>query len=389
LVNNGKQRDTMRKAKIEKKKILNYSPGKSLSVRLRGKRLANNNISLYLDYYQGYTQKGNSLKTHRQIEYLKIYLVDNPKIHEDRIKNDEYLSLAQSIRSNRESDIKHNSAGLITPFKKKVNFLDYCDSYIKSYQKKDKRMIELAVSEFKVYSNEKYLTPANLDQTKVKGFRDHLIKKFKGETPNSLFARFKKILNAATEQGLFTQSPGVKITCKVPSGISKEILSTDEIVKLYNTDCPNTEVKRAFLFCLNTGLRFVDVEDLFYRHISNNQVRKQQQKVGKEVTIDLNNNAIKLIGEIGKADEKVFNLPSFTSCLKNLKSWTVKAGINRNITWHSARHSFATALLINHTDIKTVGNLLGHSKLEHTQKYTHIVDELKKKAVNSLPDIII
>jgi integrase/recombinase XerD len=78
-------------------------------------------------------------------------------------------------------------------------------------------------------------------------------------------------------------------------------------------------------------------------------------------------------------------LPSFTSCLNILEKWTNKADIYRNITWHSARHSFATNLLINDNDINTVGNLLGHSKLEDTQKYTHIVNALKKKAVDSLP----
>lgn len=373
--------------KNSKNKIgLNFTPGKSLIVRLRGKLLANKNISLYLDYYQGYSIVEGKIKTNRKIEYLKIYLIENPKTPQERQKNDENLSLAQDIRSNRESDIKHNAEGLIAPYKKKINFFDYCTSYIENYQKKDLRMIKLAVKEFKEYTKETYLTPAHIDQTKVKGFKDHLINKFNGETPNSVFARFKKILTAATDEGLFTQSPGREITCKAPTGIPKEILSPDEVIQLYNTDCPNAEIKRAFLFCLNTGLRFVDVNDLYFRHISNNQLRKQQQKTGREVTIDLNNNAIKLIGKIGNPDEKVFNLPSLTGCLKTLKKWAIKAGINRNITWHSARHSFATILLINNTDIKTVGNLLGHSKLEHTQKYTHVVDALKKKAVNSLPD---
>jgi integrase/recombinase XerD len=396
LTNKGIQRHIMgykntskstRKPKEKPEHIFTYSPGKSLIVRLRGKLLANKCISLYLDYYQGYSITDGEMKTKRKIEYLKIYLIQNPKTPEERIKNDEYLSLAQSIRSNRESDIKHNSAGLIAPFKKKINFLDYCDSYEANYQKKDIRMINMAIREFKLFAKDTYITPALIDQKRVRDFRDYLINKFKGETPNSTFARFKKILNAATDEGLFTHSPGAKVTCKAPTGITKEILSIEEVVKLYNTDCRNQEIKRAFLFCLNTGLRFVDVNDLYFRHISNNQLRKQQQKTGREVTIDLNNNAIKLISEPGKPDEKIFNLPSLTGCLKTLKNWAGKAGINRNITWHSARHSFATILLINNTDIKTVGNLLGHSKLEHTQKYTHVVDALKKKAVNSLPDI--
>jgi len=128
---------------------------------------------------------------------------------------------------------------------------------------------------------------------------------------------------------------------------------------------------------------------LKYKHITNGLIKKPQQKTGREVSIDLNNTAINLIGKMGQPDEFIFNLPSFNGCIKTLRNWAKKAGINKKITWHSARHSFATILLMNKTDIKTVGSLLGHSKIEHTQKYTHIVNELKAQAVKSLPDITI
>jgi hypothetical protein len=110
-----------------KRKIINYSQGKNLKVRLRGKRLSNGNISLYLDYYQGYTKNvDEKIKTRRKVEYLKIYISDNPKSPEERKKNEENLSLAQQIRNNRESDLQFNAEGLIAPFRKKTNFFDYC-----------------------------------------------------------------------------------------------------------------------------------------------------------------------------------------------------------------------------------------------------------------------
>lgn len=248
-------------------------------------------------------------------------------------------------------------------------------------------MIKTAVKEFKAFTGESYLTPQQIDSSKVKGFRDYLLNKYNGESPNSFLSRFKKILNAATDDGLFVRSPGEKITCKTPTGIPKHILMPDEIIKLAAAECGNAHVKRAFLLSLNTGLRFVDIADLRYKHVTNGLIKKQQQKTGREVTIDLNQTAIKLIGEPGEPDDLIFTLPSFTGCLKSLQAWAKKAGINKKITWHSARHSFATILLMNKTDIKTVGTLLGHSKLEHTQKYTHIVDALKIQAVNTLPHI--
>jgi integrase/recombinase XerD len=388
LENKGIQKIIMSKKNTSKQQILNYSSGAGLNVRLRGKRLSDNKISLYLDYYQGYSKSlAGKIKTNRRIEYLKIYINGNPKDPTERDRNNEYLELAQNIRSKRESDFLHNPEGFISPQKKKVNFFDYCQAFIDHYQKKDIRMVENAVTQFKEYTGKTYLKPMQIDKKMIIGYKDHLINKYTGEGPNSYFARFKKILNRATDEGLFIKNPAEKITCPVPNGISKEILMPDEIIKMAEAECGNPEIKRAFLFCLNTGLRFVDVINLQYKNLQNGKLIIRQQKTGKQVSIDLNNTAIKLIGETGKPDEIVFKLPSFTGCLKTLRNWATRAGITKKITWHSARHSFGTILLMNKTDIKTVSSLLGHSKLEHTQKYTHLIDELKKVAVDTMPQL--
>ena len=86
-----------------------------------------------------------------------------------------------------------------------------------------------------------------------------------------------------------------------------------------------------------------------------------------------------------KKDDLVFHLPHQTYCLRVLKKWVEKAGIEKHITWHCARHSFAVNILNEGANIKTVASLLGHSGLKHTEKYTRAVDELKQKAINSLP----
>ena len=59
------------------------------------------------------------------------------------------------------------------------------------------------------------------------------------------------------------------------------------------------------------------------------------------------------------------------------------------ITFHCARHSFITNIMANGANIKTAASLAGHSTTRHTEKYVHIIDELKQKAVDSLPDIIV
>lgn len=59
------------------------------------------------------------------------------------------------------------------------------------------------------------------------------------------------------------------------------------------------------------------------------------------------------------------------------------------ILFHCARHSFITNIMANGANIKTAASLAGHSTTRHTEKYVHIIDELKQKAVDSLPDIIV
>ena len=132
------------------------------------------------------------------------------------------------------------------------------------------------------------------------------------------------------------------------------------------------------------------MEEIQYKDIdfSSKKMTIDQQKTGKPVIIDLNKTAQKMIGEPQNPDDYVFELPTSNGSNKTLKAWVKRAGIDKHITWHCARHSFAVNLLTSDArpDIKTVSSTLGHSSLKHTEKYTRVVDELKKQAVNALPE---
>lgn len=83
----------------------------------------------------------------------------------------------------------------------------------------------------------------------------------------------------------------------------------------------------------------------------------------------------------------IFNPPSYESCSKSVKRRVKRAGINKHICWHCARHNFAVNILNNGANIKTVASLLGHSGLKHTEKYTRAVDKLKSVAINTFPKL--
>lgn len=160
-----------------------------------------------------------------------------------------------------------------------------------------------------------------------------------------------------------------------------------------DTPCKHPEIKRAFLFSLYTGLRFCDVKRIAHTDIdrANRLLRFEQSKTRghssrSRVTIPLNDGIVQLIGT-GAAGDRIFPLKTYSAVIRQLKMWIEEAGIAKRITWHCARHSFAVNVLSRGADIKTVSGLLGHSSVAMTDKYLHVVDELKKAAIDSLPEL--
>ena len=69
---------------------------------------------------------------------------------------------------------------------------------------------------------------------------------------------------------------------------------------------------------------------------------------------------------------------------KDSPVWIEVSGIKKHITFHCGRHSYASLLLENGVDIYTIKSLMGHTNVKTTQIYTHIVNEQKEKAANTL-----
>ena len=389
--------------------------------------LSDGQISLYLEYYIGRQeepmldefgepvlyQSGSmagkpryKVKHIRRKEVLNLYLIGNPRTPADRNHNKEILLLAKRIRQEKEQEFLNDKAGYRLKKDKQVDFLAFFQNYIDNYTKKDIRMVRIAFNRFRDFLKdtpeynkfEKSIKPEQLDRDMMIAFTEYLQSRSRGEGAKSLYQRFKKVVKYAVDHDVMAKNPCNGVVIKIDDQIlKKDVLSIEEIKQLIATHDKNQskEIRRAFLFCLYCGMRFCDVKELTFANVdySNRLLKFEQNKTkghsaSSGVVIPLNDTLLKLIGEPAEGQTQnslIFTLPSYEMCLKSVKRWVVRAGINKHISWHCARHSFAVNILNNGANIKTVASLLGHSGLKHTEKYTRAVDKLKEEAINSLP----
>lgn len=361
-------------------------------------------FSLYLEYKVGYKEDNGSCI--RRKETLSLYLMANPRTTAQRQKNKETIELARKIRFEREQEFLENKEGYRLKKSRSVNFLDFFQSYIDRYPKKDIKVIKMGFNDFKKFLTEQYphfstkIEPRYITRKMMEEFAQYITDHHRGSGISSAYRRFKKVILAGVEQGLFSENPckGIVLDNKEDM-LVKDILSADELQKLFSTpyDRENPVIRRAFAMTCFSGIRFCDLKVLSYGDVDyeNKMISFRQRKTEGHsrrsgVVIPLNDTLLAIIGEKPEdaTDETViFKLPSIDYCIRYVRAWTNAVGIDKHITWHSGRHSFGTQLLNNGANVKVVADLLGHSSLKYVEVYVRAVDKLKKEALDSLPKI--
>jgi len=381
--------------------------------KIGAKILSDGRESLFLDYYLGYqkvyseTLDKEVSKKYRKREFLKLYMWQAPRTPLERQQNKETLELAKKIRFEESQKLLENIEGYRLKSNHKVNFLEFFQNYISNYTKKDIKVIQMAYNRFVDFLNNteeyqmyaKVIKPEHITKDMVEAFTEYLQTRSVGEGARSVYKRFKKVVKYAVEHDVMQKNPCNGIVIKIDEQqLKKDVLSPEEMQRLISTHYANENpnIRKAFIFCLYCGLRFCDVKDLTFANVdySNKLLKFEQSKTKGHsstsgVVIPLNDGILNLIGtpETDNRDELIFKLPTYASCSKALMHWVKRAEIDKHITWHCARHSFAVNILNNGANIKTVASLLGHSDLKNTEKYTRAIDKLKEDAINSLPTL--
>lgn len=350
-----------------------------MSVKLRTRKNTDGTTTQYLDiYYKGERKR-------EFLHHLKLVKPANPA---DREGNKVKVQQAQQIAIALAAEKQATEYNTSTDAGKKTVVTTWMQTYVDNYTKADKRTVQSVLNRFIKFLKEEgkpNLTFWQIDNLMIEDFIEYLESKATGEGASSYFKRFKKMLRHAFRKGLMKKNILDYVERK-PKGKAKkkDILTLEEIKVLVDTPINSSEVKRAFLFCLVTGLRWVDVKSVLkWRHIDliNRQLNLRQSKTDVDLSSHLNETALELLGtEKGKADELVFNLPSDNGANKTIKAWVKRAGIDKKITWHNARHSFGTNLIFHGAEMLTTSKLLGHTSVKHTQRYVEASKEMKENA---------
>jgi integrase/recombinase XerD len=325
---------------------------------------------------------------HRYTEFLKIRTQkgNNPDV---RSKNKETFEYVKKIKLEREKELLYGTYGIKTTVSSSMDFFQYYEIFIEGLNIVNTRTDVSTLKKLRDFANKKTLPFSELTETFLIRFKAYLEKKLSGQTPYDYFKKLKRVLKAAEREGYLKKNNAKEIINKKgKEGIEKDTLTSKELIAMAESACTNAEVKRAFLFCACTGLRFCDVSVLRWENIKGGAVDIKQKKTNVPVYINLNEDGRHLLGTRGLPNELIFDLPSHTSCLAILKDWTKKAEIDKHITWHCARHSFGTNLVAYGIDVATVSKLLGHTSYDYTMNYVRVNEEIKEMAVQSLPQMI-
>lgn len=320
-----------------------------------------------------------------------IRYVLNPKSAEERQEKKEKLELVKKVMAKMEIDELYATNMLDKGFKCNKDFFDYCEEFMERKAPHcEMRTYRAMVEKLKIFHKRKKLFCSEIDEEFLISFKDYLNSTLNGITPFNYFKKLKRIIKEATISKYFKADPSQYL--KNLKGVSseKDVLTVGETISLSDTNCSNENVKRAFLFSCLSGLRFCDVKALVWSSISKDNILTIIQiKTKEKLVMPLHANAVDLLGQRKSGEWLVFKLPTHTGCLKILKKWTLDAEIDKHITWHCSRHTFATSLVFQEVGINTVSSLLGHKDLKQTQIYVRTAELSKTNAINKLPNILI
>lgn len=341
------------------------------SITLRKRKRKNGEFFLWLDIY--HDQK-------RMCEWLNLKLTGGSQ-------DKEILEMAKTIRAKRELELQAGTYELPS-FKKKVNYFEYAEPFIQRLSPNTIATFRNTFIHLKTFKGDDQLTFDKITPKFCQQFIQYM--QDNGIRPNSVgtyFSKFKTIINHAINDGILNQKPFKNIKLKGEETLPK-FLTIEELKLMLDNPCQNKEVVSAFFFSCLTGLRWSDISILTWDKINLEKgfILIEEVKTKSKHIEPLSKQALFILMQRHNnqgGNDLVFQLPHRNLVNKELGRWAMRT-IGKGVSFHSARHTFATLLLTSGVDLYTTSKLLGHKGIGTTTIYAKVIDKKKIEAVNQL-----
>lgn len=306
--------------------------------------------------------------------YYKYEKTD--KLSLERIKQD-YLGKTVSTETIMELFEAHNEdvkkqvgcGGLSTTSYSKYELVRkrFAQMILKQYRRKDLRLTE--VTPFVIHDFELYL------RTEI------------GQSPNTAtktLKTFKSVILFGIRNGLMTNNPFANIRFHL-KGVDRGYLEDDELNRLMNKEIGNKRlslIRDLFVFSCFTGLAYIDLANLKGENIVTlngvEWIKGRRVKTGtliNVVLLDIPKRLILKYTDDKRRKEHLFPIISNQKMNEYLKEIAAICDIDKNLTCHIARHTFATMALSKGVPIESVSKMLGHTNIRTTQIYAKVTDK--------------
>ena len=209
-------------------------------------------------------------------------------------------------------------------------------------------------------------------------------------TIGTTLKNFKKFLHLANNKGIITELKYTDITV-TRSQSQRTFLNSDEVTKIYNywksdfISHTHKLVLNKFLFSVFTSLRISDIQKITIDNIINEELVYVSEKTGKFNRISLNTTAKLMIQKTAPLFLDNYTPEYINRELKLIASFLK---IKKKVTFHVARHTFATNFIDQGGNVVNLQKILDHSNIRETMIYVHLVNNTLNEQINLLDNII-
>ncbi|GHA67844.1 tyrosine-type recombinase/integrase [Pontibacter akesuensis] len=351
-----------------------------MGITVRHRKLSNGKQKIYLDIVQAKKRKTETTKWQRY---------EKPRTQDEKEHNRKVDQLAEMLRADREKELFYGEYDFKKASSAKADFIElFREEADERFRKRGaKSNTYCSFKHFCKFTNNK-CSVKDIDAAFVKSFRDYLLTVVGQNCASTYFKRFKRQLERAVKKGMLSYNPAEEVKNIQEVLPYRERLTIEEVKMLAEHPCKCNLIKSMFMFSCFTGLRVGDLKAIKWKHIQGDTLVFRPQKTKYKLhTLQLIGNAKRWLGEEGKPEDNIFPWPYESNRYEALREWIYSAAITRRITWHTARHTFASMLLNTGGNIVAIQKLLCHSRMETTMRYAKVYDITVMETVGALDSI--